>query len=224
MSQITRRRIRLQLDVAKKTSERFSDVLTSGTPELWRGNDVQIELGLFNATAIVSDITNLASLTLTVRQDGVTGAALMTKTLASGELTACDAAGWTAGTGQHALVAFTGQEANVAVGDHWLVVEIVTNDSPGRTVTLGATTLKVVEDGAGSEADAQATDATAYTKDQADARYIQKHADQSWKKRYDNGNGERDYHYIASTDLWYPEIAIIVDGIAVLTLGEGVAL
>jgi hypothetical protein len=224
MSQITRRRIRLALDIAKKTSERFTDVRHSGTPELWKGNDVQFELGLFDAAVISADISNIASLTLTVRQTSAAGTVLMTKTLSAGDLTACDQAAWTAATGYHALVSFTGQEANIAAGDHWLVVDITTNDSPGRSVTLGVTTIKIVDDGAGTEADAQAADGTAYTKSASDARYIQKHANDSWKKRYDDGTGERDYHYIASTNLWYPEVAIIQDGIPILTLGEGVAL
>lgn len=220
MTQISRRRIRLKLDYAKKTSERFTDVRTDGTPELWVGNDVQFEIGFFFAAAIIDDITNITSLTLNVRKDNASGALLMTKTITGAELTSCISEAWENGSGQHALVTFAGAEANVAEGSHWLAVAIVTTDDPGRSVTIGTTNIKLVQDGIGSEAAAQAVDGLAYTKPEADARYVQKHEDQAWAQ-WLNG---RWYHYIASTDLWYPEIATLKDGVPVLTLGEGVAL
>jgi hypothetical protein len=63
--------------------------------------------------------------------------------------------------------------------------------------------------------------AEAYTQAECDARYVQKSEDLA-AARWVNG---RWYHYIASTGLWYPDVAVIGEGGApVLTLGQGVAL
>lgn len=220
MSTVASRVIRLKIDLTKKTSDRFQDVNTGATPELWKGNDVDFQIGIFLANSIITDISSVATLTLSVRHTNASGAMLMTKTLSAVDLTNCLAAAWTDGTGKHASVLFTGQAANIAVGSHWLVVDVTTTHSPGRSVTLGATTFLVVDDGAGSEAAAEAVDGLAYTKAEADGRHVQKHEDLAFTQ-WRNGTW---YHYIASTDLWYPEVAAIVDGVAVLTLGPGETL
>jgi hypothetical protein len=218
MSLITRRRIRLKIDIAKRTSDRIDDVNTTSTPELWKGNDVQFELGFYFGNSIITDISNIASLTLNIRETDASGDLLATKTISS--FTDITDADWIAGTAQHAVVTFTGAEANIAAGDHWLAIAITTTDDPGRSVTLGASLIKITEDGIGTEAAAQAVEGTAYTKAETDSRYVQKHEDQAWTQFY---NG-RWYHFITSTGLWYPETAEIKDGIPILTLGEGVSI
>jgi hypothetical protein len=215
------RRIRLAADAGKKTSEKIKDVFTGGTPELWRGNDVRIEIGLFLDSTILSDITNIATLTLEVKPTAdKTAAPLMTKTLTSGDLTACLDADWTAKTGQHGVIEFTGTESNIPVASYWLVISATTTDSPGKSITIGATDFSIVEDGAGS-ADSPATyENNVYTKGESDGRFVQKHADGAFFQV----NGNNLYIYIAGSGKWYPIVGEMADGIPKLALGEGVTL
>jgi hypothetical protein len=220
MSTLARRRIRLKLDAAKRTAYRFEDVKATATPELWKGNDVQFEIGVHWGD-VLQDVSNLASITLTIRESTVAGAVLATKTLSSGDLdNTLTAETWADDTNQHALIPFTGTEMEIAAGAHWLVVSVTTTDSPGRSITLGASTILIAEDGTSNDSAAQVAAALAYTKDESDARYVQKSEDLAWVRRY---NG-RDYVYIESTGLWYPRIAVIQDGVPVESLGTGVTL
>jgi hypothetical protein len=220
---ISRKRIRLACDPQKRAdiSDYLKDVFTSATPELWRGNDVQFEIALYNGTTLETDLSNIASLTLTIRQSNASGAILATKTIAAAALDdSLTAETWTDNTKQHALVTLTSAETNIAVGSHWLVIDIATNDTPGQAVTLGATTLKIVEDGAGSAGEPEVALGAAYSKSEADARYVQIHADGAAMQWYDG----RWYIYNSTTALWYPLSVTIVDDIPTLTLGEGVSL
>jgi len=224
MSTLSRKRIRLLADQSTRTSDKISDVLTSSTPELWRGNDVQFEIGLAINEVIRDDISNLASVSLTLRRGSAAGAELVTKSVAAAQLTDISQAQWTAGTHQHALVVLTREEtAWTLTGSSenlWLVVSQATNDAPGRDLTIQHTILKFVEDGTGTGDYVTSNPDQYYTKSETDARYLQKHEDQAWAQ-WLNG---RWYHYIQTTDLWYPEVALIKDGIPIITLGTGVSL
>jgi hypothetical protein len=219
------KRIRLKADAGKKTSEYIQDVFTSSTPELWRGNDVRFEVGLFLKNVLITDISNINSLTLEVKtMAALAGAPVMTKTVAAAAMDASlSAETWADSTKQHALVEFSSAETNVDLGnnsyvDFWLVVSVVT--TAGKQITIQSTILRIAEDGAGSAGAAPEFQDNHFTKGETDARYVQKHEDNAWTQFY---NG-RWYHYIESTALWYPEVAVIKDGIPILTLGEGVSL
>lgn len=222
---IARKRIRLAADAAKQTTAYMLDQFTSATPELWRGNDVQFEIALFVNDAIVDDLSNIASLSVEVKDAADRdGAALMTKTLAAADLTACTDENWTNHSGQHASVAFTAAEANVAIESGntrncWLVVSVTTIDDPGRQVTIQATSLLLVEDGTGDAGVPPNNTDNYYTKGSADARYQQKHADGASIAFKD---GQHPYLYCTGDAKWYPLVVSLVDGIAVLGLGEGV--
>jgi len=228
MTTLARRRIRIAADAAWKTDEPMIDLAAAdanATPELWRGNDLQVEVGFFQDATLL-DISNIASVILNVKPTSDRdGTPLMTATLEAADLDATLAANtWTDGTKQHALFTFTAAETNISLDSSddrecWLAIGITTNDSPGRTITIAYTVLKVVEDGIGGEGVPQANEHLHYTKAESDARYPQKHEDQAWT-RWANG---RWYHYIQSTALWYPEVAIIKDAVPILTLGEGVS-
>jgi hypothetical protein len=223
MSTISRRRIRLKLDVAKATSYKHLDVNTSQNPEHWRGNDLQFELGIcFNDT--LSDISNLASITLEVKDASAEAgtAALMSKTILAADLDpTLNAASWADQTKQHALVIFTGAEANIAAAsNYWLVVSAITTDVPGRTITLGVATFAVVEDRTGATTVPQVNQGVAYTQAEADARYIQKHADMSFFQE----RNHTLYWYEQTTAHWYPVVIAIVDNVPTLTLGPGESL
>lgn len=226
MSTLARKRIRLAADQATQTTDKMVDVYTGSTPELWVGNDVQFEIAIYHDGAVVTDISNIASLTLEVKTaTDRDGDPVMTKTLTSGDLNgALTQETWDDKTAEHALVAFTAAETNLSVGadneeSYWLVISVITNDVPGRNITLQATILKVVEDGTGSAGQPQNNANIYYTKDESDARFVQKHEDQAFQQ-WANGTW---YHYIPDTGLWYPEVALIKDGVPQLTLGDGVA-
>lgn len=226
MTILSRKRIRLLGDQSTRTGEKMKDILTASTPELWRGNDAQFEIAIGSNGSIIDDISNIASLTIEVKpaadRDGV---ALMTKTVEAGDLQALSQSDWDSkGTEYyHALAAFTAAETNIAIStdtaSYWLVIGVITKDSPGRHITLQASTLLIVEDGTGTAGSPPTNIDNYYTKGESDARYVPKHEDQAWS-RWANG---RWYHYVTSTSLWYPEVAIIVDSVPQLTLGDGVA-
>lgn len=221
MSTLTRRRIRCKIDAAQKTTFKFVDVKTSSTPEFWRGNDLQFEIGIAWNGSLITDISNIASLTLQVKASAAATEILMTKTLAAVDLVnTVTEANWADDSNQHALVAFTGTEANIVAGTYHMGVSVVTSDSPGRDITLGATTLVVTEDGAGASGTPQVTDGLAYTQAEADARFVQAHQDQAWMQF----SGGKWYIYNGDTSLWYPLVCTIKDSVPMLTLGEGVAL
>jgi hypothetical protein len=220
MSQVSRRVIRIECDFAKATSFRLKDKLTSNTPELWRGNDVQFELAILKNATLIDSVANLASLTVDIKSaSDKTGAALATKTITS--FSVITQANWDDGTAQNALVTFTAAEMNFAAGTHWIAVSVETNDSPGRSVTLGCSDFILTEDGAGTTDQAQVNDGLAYTKDQADARYQQRWADGASIQFKD---GQHPYLYCADNTLWYPLVVRLVDGTATLSLGTGEAL
>lgn len=225
---LARKRIRLLADQSTRSSDQMLDILTGATPELWRGNDVQFEVALAVGGTLLTDISNIASLTLEVKSSSNrSGDPLMTKTLDAAELTpGLSQEDWDGldAVNAHAVVTFTGAETNIDTGadnteSTWLVIGVVTNDTPGRHITMQATTLAIVEDGTGTAGSPPSNADNYYTKGDADARYAPKHEDQAWAQ-WANG---RWYHYISDTGLWYPEVALIQDGVPILTLGDGVA-
>jgi hypothetical protein len=84
-----------------------------------------------------------------------TSTVLATKTLTGVELNpGLTMDQWEAGTHQHGIWAWTAAETRwdlqgTLQRDYWLVISAITTDSPPRAITLGATLLTVVEDGAG---------------------------------------------------------------------------
>ncbi len=178
MATLTRKRIRLGIDADKGSL--IKDQLTGATPELWRGNDVQFELGIL-WNALVADLSNLADITLTLRVDDALGALAATVTVEAADLNlALTDAQWAAKTHYHALIPLTGAETNLAFSEtvkektYHLVVDARTTDTPARTITLGVTTLKLREDGAGTAGVPPTNDPLYRTIPQEDAAFTKK--------------------------------------------------
>jgi len=174
MSTLGRTRLRLAADTASFDAP--LDVLRRATPQFWRGNDVQFELAVFfNGT--LQDVSNLASLTLEIRPLGANGGPpdpsftpLMGATISSFDnTTTLD--DWNAGTKQQAVAAFTAAQSNIAAGAAWLSIFVITNDSPGRVITLCAGPIRVLEDGAGLATTPTPAADTFYTAAESDARF-----------------------------------------------------
>ncbi|MEM1057919.1 MAG: hypothetical protein AAGK14_01615 [Verrucomicrobiota bacterium] len=173
MATLPRQRIRLRLDTAG--SDQALDERTSAAPVLWRGTDVQFELGLFRGATLLS-VANLAAVTLEVKANsvaGLVGGALMQGSDGSPDDTLA-AETWADETQQHALIAFTGAETNLDLGDgnreqtFWLVASATTTDDPTRTIVLGSALLTIRESGAGADAPTPSPITEFYTKTETD--------------------------------------------------------
>jgi hypothetical protein len=146
-------RIRLY---ANRTSKKIRvDVLTGDTPHLLKPSDLRVEVALFDddGLTLAGDLADLASLTLTVKENNPrTGAILMSKTV-----TAFDAgmtlAEWNAGsvTQQHALFEFSAAETNLDLDGetevtHYLVLSGVST-AAGFDVVFANGRIVVEESG-----------------------------------------------------------------------------
>ena len=228
MTQLSRARIRLEADAAKNTeNDAMKDVLWNATPHLWRGNDVQFEIGLFVAGTIVDDVNNIESLTVEVRPSSDrTGTPVMTKTLQAGDLNSPPTqAEWDTqdATKCHALVVFTGDETNVNLGTatsvaYWLTVSVVTTDSPGRDITVGFSTLTIEEDGAGAAGSPPTNDPLYYTRTQCDARYARQTPDAG---SYRVKDGQHIQLYNPDQDKWHTVTVRGAAGSEHIDIGEG---
>ena len=168
--------IRLALDAASNSPA--LDVVTSESPVLWRGNDVTFQLGLFQAGTLI-DPSNLASITLEVKSSTDRGGpSLMLGTVAAASINAAlTLANWTNNTDQHLSVTFTGAStavdlAGATEATFWVTVFALTTASPAARITLGYTTLRIIEDGSTTPGTTSPLPSAGYyTKDQSDARY-----------------------------------------------------
>lgn len=156
MIRFTRETIRLEIDVLKQ--EDALDQVTGQSPSMWRGTDLALQIGVFAGATLV-DVSAYSSITAEVRDaETRTSVVLATKTLGALEFNpALTSDGWTSGTDQHVTFTWTSEQTHWDLHGQksrkfWLVVSAITTDSPPRKVTLGTTTITVVEDGAGEPA------------------------------------------------------------------------
>ena len=164
--QLTRKRIRLQ--VLADQDGPVKDYLTGATPTLWRGNDVQIELGLFFGADVVN-VSNISSITLEAKASQTTSDApviAQTVDVLDNTLTAST---WTDRSKQHALIALTAAETNLDLDgavekSYWLTISAITTE--GYAITLGYSSLLIREDNAGTAASPPTNDPTYFTAEQ----------------------------------------------------------
>jgi lysophospholipase L1-like esterase len=172
--QLSRKRIRLQIDAAK-TGQPILDLYTGQTPAIFAGTDVQLEIGLFQ-NGVLLDVGNLASLQIDLKSPGslLGPSALAALTSALDNTTTY--AAWSAGAQQHALVGLSNSQTNLAIPSaqtFTLVVSGATTDNPGRLIVYGSTQFTVTPAGINSGASPAPAVPTFYTGGQSDARYLQ---------------------------------------------------
>ena len=151
---LSRVRIRLALDAADPTE--VNCLLTGNPPKIWRGVDVQVEVGLFYNGVFVDDLSNLTSLTLEIHEgDDRDGAPLVQKNLGAFSTITEEEWNTKASDKYHALFELANGDTNLdltgGTSDQrvfWIVVHAVTTDGTPRYITYGAANLTVVEDGA----------------------------------------------------------------------------
>lgn len=179
MSQISRQRIRLELDCL--VGSLLIDKLTGETPQLWRGNDLQVEF-LVTYRGLIEDISNFSIIKLELKPLNDRGAlSVMSDTVAAADFNLLvTQAGWDQDIEQHALIDFTNVQTNLDISggtdrnqkDFWMVISALTTDVPAHEITLKAGLFRVVEDGTGSAAAAPVpAPPVSYTQAEADARF-----------------------------------------------------
>ena len=221
---LTHKRIRIKFDASEFKSQR--DILTSATPEMYRGNWARFEVIVYWKDAI-ADLSNVASLTLKIMGTD-RSTAKVSKTISAAEITTVPtASGWTDGSAQHAAFEFTGEEMNFSLGESlleetfYLVLSGVTNDSPGHDITYGTSSLKLIEDGVGAAGTPPVNDPLYYTQADADARFAQLMGDgYTFRiKKAADGNTYMQF-YFQSEGKWRSRIPVTVDGKPSETWGD----
>ena len=172
--QLSRKRIRLQVDSAK-IGQPIIDLNTGQTPVIFAGTDVQIEIGLFQNGALL-DVGNLAHLQIDLKNTGnLLGASVLTVTVNVLDNSTSFGA-WNSGVQQHALVTLSNAQTNLGIPSqqtYTLVISATTTDNPGRIIVFGSTQLTITPTGINSGGNPAPAIPTFYTGNQADARYLQ---------------------------------------------------
>ena len=148
MPSITRRRYRLAADILSQDAPRSA--VTGAPLKLILANDTAIEIAAFDgdpsqSANLVDDTTNWAQVIVQLYAPGPDQGppAIDAVPVASKIVTTFSATTWEQwrdGTYQHAIATFTATEMNLGAhlvdGHLWLVVTLVTTDTPARAVTL----------------------------------------------------------------------------------------
>lgn len=173
----SRRRIRLAIDVTNYSAS--IDQITGETPFFWQATDIVFELaacwGSLSSGGELLDVSNVATLTLSVVASSRSGSNLMTKTMSSSDMdNTLTSETWADYSKQHVSIPFTASETGVTLSTvddtFWCVISVTTNDSPGRTITWGAFPIRIMEDGRNTSS-SPAGDPSYYTSAESDARY-----------------------------------------------------
>ncbi|MEM9226572.1 MAG: hypothetical protein AAGA45_01255, partial [Verrucomicrobiota bacterium] len=202
MSTIPKTRIRIQADLFTFTP--FNDVLRQDisyfVPKFRAGDDVQFELGFFNNGSL-QDVSTISSVILEIkpvdktledrfetdsdtddhdlRAPDVSLTPIRQKVIAAEALnTTLTQTQWDSNeaVNSHAILALSSAETNIAVGDRWLTIGIVTTDNPGLTRTVCAGPIRVLGGGLsqGSSELPDTIDEDYYNTSESDARYAQR--------------------------------------------------
>jgi hypothetical protein len=129
------------------------------------------------AATLVDDLSNIAAVSMQVRQTNALGTAIFDKTVAIGEFdnTGLTWADWSADAQQHFTMLLTAEETGqtMPVGKAELPIYIAFEAIPtvGDPIFLGSITTVIFEDGIGSSGAPIVGDPTYLTAEQSDARY-----------------------------------------------------
>ena len=151
---LSKNRIRLALDPLNH--DPISCILQERKPIIWRGTDVDIEVGIFFDGTFVDDISNITSIILEIHNNSDrTGGALIQKTILAADMDDISSEEWIseAANKAHAVFELSNAETNFDMTganqnklQFWLVIHCVL--TTGEYLTLGSTNLEVEEDAA----------------------------------------------------------------------------
>lgn len=140
----------MALDVEDTKAQQ--DIVAGGSPEMWRGNDVQFELGFF-FDGDPLDATDYSTVTLIVKEQDDRNAPypLMKAVISSASITPTfTKEEWDNGDKQHCVITFTGAETRLDLkgkDDRTFWLSIIARTTGGQRITLGSTTLRLISDG-----------------------------------------------------------------------------
>lgn len=179
MSQLQYRRIRIKAETSGFNVPQDSN--NNAAVQWWAASDIGLEFGAAYAAAIITDISNWQQLVVEVRKftdttnsivDITDTGLVMQKTVTSFDGTLTDAT-WKDNSQQHAAVIFSADETNIAPGKYWLTAVVLTTDSPAKVIPLCAGTISVINLAYPGVGTPPVSSDSAYTKTEADARYLQ---------------------------------------------------
>lgn len=145
--------IRLQASLVSNPPVTPVDANTGETPKFWRGQNVGVQFGGFDANGYPLTLSNLSYLQLTVWDGEDASFPLITKTVLAADITPqITTQGWAAGLQSNATFSLTKAETDLALGgesskDFWLVVEGFTTASPSERIVYIAGTVTVYNAG-----------------------------------------------------------------------------
>lgn len=146
--QFTRERIRLKLDVESLDAQ--IDQVTSQSPEMWRNNDCQFEIGCFyNGEPI--DASPYATITLLVKEKDHRRTSLpLMKKAVNIESPVFTTEEWNTGAKQHAVIPFDYLETRLDLlgnDSRDFFVSVFVAKIAGGRLTMGQTVLRMWDDG-----------------------------------------------------------------------------
>lgn len=178
MTQIAAREYYVALDVSK--DDDLVNQSTGQAPKHWGGNPAAFKLGLFAAESIVTDVSNIESISAQLKDNAGTGSTrvppdddapvLATASIVNASLSQPTLEEWNARTLQHGTISLTGGQLAREKGFYWLVF-VATVTGVTDPVTLGAGWIEIVEDGFGDPGDPLVGE-TFLTATQSEARFM----------------------------------------------------
>lgn len=168
--QLTALTIRLACNQSSRDT--INDKRTGKALSIWRGNSAVLQGCVFTANpaeaTFVSDVGNISSFSLVIRDGSATGTVLYEATTTDINGAATYSA-WLADTAQHFEFPLTDTDTNLPAGKIWYAIAASTTDSGTITVCTGIGEIK--EDGLGNPGTPETPDYTSWSKVEADARY-----------------------------------------------------
>lgn len=152
-----------------KVGELFQSIFTGSNPKIFKGAGVDFEIALFDLDGSLFDVSNVASMSVLVKPYGSPGSAAEMSKLTAAINAGLTLTDWNNGVGAHAIVSFTGTEANIAAGNHDITVHGVTSDNAVDADVFGRSVLQVIDAGITSNTVAPLNPADGVTFDQLTA-------------------------------------------------------
>ena len=142
--------VRCRLSIVSNPPAYPIDDNTGEAPRFWRGQDVVVQVGIFNSVNIPIDLSNIADLQLTIRQSPTSPYAYAS-TLSGTIVPVISYSSWAAGTAQQASFNLTAAMTDLPLdGDQSaeLWMQIVGYTASGNQLVYGAGPITVYNPGA----------------------------------------------------------------------------
>jgi hypothetical protein len=182
MSQLSARTFRFALNQA--TTDQLTNKLSSKPLQVPRGNGCAIQCAAFRADPakaanLVTDLSNIVSITYVIRKTNASGDMLVQRTIAAEDFDnpALQFTEWAENTSQHFSIILSGTDTNqvMPAGKTELPIYIaIQADTVGDPILLGTGTGTIFEEGIGGAGAPTPGDPLYYTSEQADTRFARR--------------------------------------------------